>query len=260
MLRWYYLCKIFIRETHVREKGEGVREGMMRVWFLGERVGKEEDRVGTDSDCSTPLRKIWSHQQKIHEPKSIVIGVLMLQKWTAIIPTPGAAHEKHGLIISIVVEIGPLINASCGRRSLWCINTAAIENMKIYSVFSGAVIYVEIVKEKGQYSQHVDMWSWVMTWKVQVQQVLLEELSMGVQSREELARGSARSQIITENWNTVWNKHLSKSYTENLLLEQNLCASCLVTFIKKLSLINLSYVLKSPGLQHLYSFQLSRLI
>lgn len=54
---------------------------------------------------------------------------------------PGAAHEKHGLIICIVVKIAePLISASCSRRSLWYIVTAAIESMKIYAVFSEAVL------------------------------------------------------------------------------------------------------------------------
>ena len=54
---------------------------------------------------------------------------------------PGVAHEKHGLIISIVVEIaGPLINAAFGKSSIWYIIMASIENMKIYAVFSEAVL------------------------------------------------------------------------------------------------------------------------
>lgn len=54
---------------------------------------------------------------------------------------PGAAHEKHGFIISIVVKAAePLISASCGKRSLWCVITATIESMKIYAVFSEAVL------------------------------------------------------------------------------------------------------------------------
>lgn len=49
---------------------------------------------------------------------------------------PGAAHEKHKLIINIMVEAaGPPISASRGR-SLSALLMAATEYMKMYTVFS----------------------------------------------------------------------------------------------------------------------------